>query len=252
MPGHIVFACLLSVCLAQQTAVLTGGFNGYEGSRAGCELLNRACTVPALTAVSNSTGGSGRPDREDHITAITEDGVLLACGGEAGEGTDDLSCVGLDVAAATWSFHSVLSWPRLKATDVTVPGVGLFVIGGFKQLTTELLPVGGDTWQSGPTLPGTEETDYYGICSVLLSSNTEFMVIGGNGDGIFGATRVQVAIPYFFPWVIDLFLYCRFTMWRLRSGPGGLTSRSHGGATPAPGWRTWWWWGAASPPPSPS
>ena len=152
----------------------------------------KACSVPALTAVSNTTGGSGRSDREDHITALTEDGVLLTCGGEAGDGTDDLSCIGLDVAASTWSFHSVLAWPRLKATDVTVPGVGLFVIGGFKQLTTELLPVGGDTWQAGPTLPGTEETDYYGICSVLLNTNTEFMVIGGNGDGLFGATRVQV------------------------------------------------------------
>ena len=251
MSGQFVFSCLLSVCLAQQTAVLTGGFNGYEGSRDGCELLNGACSVPALTSVSNTTGGSGRSDREDHITALTEDGVLLACGGEAGDGTDDLSCVGLDVAGSTWSFHSVLSWPRLKATDVTVPGVGLFVIGGFKQLTTELLPLGGDTWQAGPTLPGTEETDYYGICSVLLGSNTEFMVIGGNGDSIFGATRVQVGPQSSWLGTISL-MYCRFTMLRPESGPGGLTCQSPGGATPAPGWMTWWWSGAASPRCSPS
>ena len=147
--------------------------------------------MPALTVVSNNTGGSGRADREDHVTAVTEDGLILTCGGEAADGTDDLSCIALDVAASTWSFHSVLSAPRLKGTAVGVPGVGLFVIGGFKQLSTELLPMGEDTWQPGPTLPGTEETSYYGICSVLLS-NTEFMVIGGDGEGVFGGTRVQV------------------------------------------------------------
>ena len=38
----LVFSCLLSVSLAQQTALLTGGFNGYEGSRDGCELLSQA------------------------------------------------------------------------------------------------------------------------------------------------------------------------------------------------------------------
>ena len=183
--------CLVTVAVAQQTALLTGGFNGYEGSRAGCELLNGGCAVPALTTVTNITGGSGRPDREDHVTAVTEDGLVLTCGGEAGDGTDDLSCIALDVGASTWSFHSVLSGPRIKATSVGVPGVGLYVIGGFKQLSTELLPVGADTWQPGPTLPGTEETDYYGICSLLLST-TEFMVIGGNGEGLFGGTRVQV------------------------------------------------------------
>ena len=154
--------------------------------------MNQACSVPALTVVSNTTGGSGRADREDHITAVTEDGVVLSCGGEAGDGTDDISCIALDVTASTWSFHSVLTGPRIKATAVGVPGVGLYVIGGFKQLSTELLPLGGDTWQPGPTLPGSEETtSYYGICSVLLST-TEFMVIGGDGEGVFGGTRVQV------------------------------------------------------------
>ena len=81
--------------------------------------------------------------------------------------------------------------PRVKATSVALPGVGVFMIGGFKQLSTELLPVGGDSWQLGPTLPGTEDTSYYGICSVMIS-NTQFMVIGGDGGMFVGGTWIQV------------------------------------------------------------
>ena len=190
----IVLSIVLAICDGQQTAIITGGFNGYQGARTECELLNKACLVPSFPTVSNETGGSGRPDRSDHITGVTEDGLVIACGGEAADGTDDLSCLALDVAGGQWTQHSVLNVPRLKATSVAVPGVGLFVIGGFKELSTELLPVGGDTWTWGPTLPGTlEETSYFGICSILYSE-TEFMVIGGDGEGMFGGTRVSVSI----------------------------------------------------------
>ena len=82
---------------------------------------------------------------------------------------------------------------RIKATSVALPGVGLYIIGGFKQLTTELLPLGADSWISGPVLPGDDETSYYGICSVLVTP-TKFMVIGGDGEGMFGGTRIQVFI----------------------------------------------------------
>ena len=189
----IIFVFTLSSVHCQQTALLTGGFNGYEGGREGCELLNQGCSIPSFPVVSNSTetGGSNRSDREDHIAHVTEDGVILACGGEAGDGTDDLSCVYLDVDQSAWLPHSVLNVPRLKATSVAVPGVGLYVIGGFKELSTEMLPLGDTQWQLGPTLPGTDETSYYGICSVLYSPS-EFMVIGGDGEGLFGGTRVQV------------------------------------------------------------
>jgi len=184
---------LISNILCQQTALLTGGFNGYEGAREGCELLNRGCVIPDFPVVKNDTenGGTDRSDRSDHVTHVTEDGVVLACGGEAGEGSDDLSCLQLDVEAAMWTWHSVLNAPRIKSTSVALPGVGLYIIGGFKELSTELLPVGSNQWQFGPTLPGSDETSYYGICSVLIS-NTEFMVIGGGGEGMFGGTRVQV------------------------------------------------------------
>ena len=83
--------------------------------------------------------------------------------------------------------------PRVKATSVALPGVGVFMIGGFKQLSTELLPVGRDSWQLGPTLPGTEDTSYYGICSVMIS-NTQFMVIGGDGGMFVGGTWIQVIL----------------------------------------------------------
>ena len=192
-PIYLLLLPFLTNILCQQTALLTGGFNGYEGAREGCELLNVGCVIPNFSVVKNDTesGGTGRSDRSDHITHVTEDGVVLACGGEAGEGSDDLSCLQLDVAAAEWTWHSVLNAPRIKSTSVALPEVGLYIIGGFKELSTELLPVGSDQWEFGPTLPGSNETSYYGICSVIIS-NTEFMVIGGGGEGILGGTRVQV------------------------------------------------------------
>ena len=159
--------------------------------------------------------------RSDHVTGVTEDGLVLTCGGEAADGTDDLSCLALDVAGGQWIQHSVLNVPRIKATSVAVPGVGLYVIGGFKQLSTELLPVGGDTWTWGPTLPGSlEETSYYGICSVLFSE-TQFMVIGGDGEGMIGGTRVSVP-HYFIILNILTLIFPRCTLWRQGSGSCGL------------------------------
>lgn len=219
---YLTLLSFISGLLCQQTALLTGGFNGYEGGREGCELLNQGCLIPSFPVTSNSTGGSNREDREDHITHVTEDGLVLSCGGEAGDGTDDLSCLQLDVEEGSWTFHSSLNAPRLKATSVALPGVGLFVIGGFKELSTELLAVGGDTWEYGPTLPGTNETSYYGICSVVMSP-TEFMVIGGDGDGLFGGTRVQVGIVKL--WKKFLSHHCPGLQYRNRRM--GLVARPH-------------------------
>jgi len=182
----------ISITVAQETALITGGFNGYEGAREGCELLNSGCPVPSFPVVSNSSGGTNRAGRSDHVTHLTEDGLILSCGGEAADGTDDLSCISLDVGTSSWIPHSILTAPRLKATSVALPGVGLFIIGGFKELSSELLPMGANEWEVGPTLPGTMDTvSYYGICSIKLTP-TEFMVIGGDGHGILGGTRVQV------------------------------------------------------------
>merc|ERR1739838_593359 len=119
---------LASTSLAQETALITGGFNGFEGAREGCELLNSACAVPSFPVVSNETGGTNRAGRSDHITHITE---------------------------GSWVLHSILPVPRLKSTSVALPGIGLFILGGFKQLSSDLLLVGANEWQAGPTLPGT-------------------------------------------------------------------------------------------------
>ena len=42
----LALALLQARSLAQQTAIVTGGFNGYEGARDGCELINKARTSP--------------------------------------------------------------------------------------------------------------------------------------------------------------------------------------------------------------
>ena len=42
----LALALLQARSLAQQTAIVTGGFNGYEGARDGCELINKAHTSP--------------------------------------------------------------------------------------------------------------------------------------------------------------------------------------------------------------
>jgi len=178
---------LLTGSWAQETALITGGFNGFSGCRVQCELLNSGCLVPELTGVDNTT----RSDRESHVTALTEDGLILTCGGEAGDGTDDLSCITLDTTAMSWIPHSVLMTHRVKATSVSLPGTGLFILGGFGELTSEMLPVGATVWEEGPRLPGiVGKVSYYGICSIVLSS-TDFLVIGGEGGGSVSGTRVQ-------------------------------------------------------------
>ena len=181
--------------LATDTALLTGGFNGLEGARDGCELLSSSCSLPSLpwSAATNRSG------RSDHVTLLTEDGLVLACGGEAADGTDDLSCASLDLTTGpaelqAWQPHSTLDVERIMATAVVLPGLGAFIPGGFKQVSTSFLPAGGSAWEAGPVLPGPPVGEpgspvYYGICSVLLSA-TEFLVIGGGAEGVLGGTRV--------------------------------------------------------------
>ena len=89
-----------------------------------------------------------------------------------------------------WYHHSTLAAPREKAAAVTLPGVGVMIMGGFKQISTELLVPGADSWQAGPDLPGDNETDYYGICAVTLS-DSEVMVVGGS-DGWTSGAHINV------------------------------------------------------------
>jgi len=185
-----LFAVFASV-RAQETALMTGGFNGYEGARSSAELLDDSCVLPTLPWYE----GTNRTGRSDHVVLETGDGLVLTCGGEAADGTDDFSCVSLDLTLGVaseqaWELHSVLDVERIMATGLTIPGFGSFILGGFKQLTSSFLPLGATEWQAGPTLLGTEETSYYGVCSVLLETEQQFLLIGGNADGLLGGTRV--------------------------------------------------------------
>jgi len=191
---------LLLLCLrassAEETALLTGGFNGLEGARDGCSLLDLnppSCSVPDLPW----SAGTNRSGRSDLVTFATEDGLVLTCGGESATGEDDLSCVSLDLTASlateqAWVHHSMLDVDRVMATAVTLPGRGSYILGGFKRITSSFLPLGSAEWEEGPTLPGVDNPDelsYYGMCSVLLS-DTQFLAIGGNAEGFLGGTRV--------------------------------------------------------------
>jgi len=184
-------ACFRSI-MTEETALMTGGFNGYEGARETAELLDDSCVLPTLPWYE----GTNRTGRSDNVVLETGDGLVLTCGGEAADGTDDLSCVSLDLklgvaSEQAWELHSVLDVERIMATAVTIPGFGSFILGGFKQLTSSFLPLGATEWQAGPILLGTpEETSYYGVCSVLLETEQQFLLIGGNAEGLLGGTRV--------------------------------------------------------------
>ena len=75
----------------------------------GASWLDQGCNIPSFPLVSNSSeqGGSGRAGRSDHVTHVTEDGVVMACGGESADGTDDLSCLALDLGGPepAWTWH---------------------------------------------------------------------------------------------------------------------------------------------------
>jgi len=192
-----IIATIVALSEAQETALMTGGFNGYEGARSSAELLDSSCVLPSLPWWE----GTNRTGRSDNVVLETADGLILTCGGEAADGTDDLSCVSLDmnegpVSLQSWQLHSVLDVERIMATGITVAGLGSFILGGFKQLSSSFLPLGATEWEAGPVLLGTEETSYYGVCSVHISEDEQqFLLIGGNADGLLGGTRVAQYDP---------------------------------------------------------
>jgi len=171
-----LFLFLAANINGEETALMVGGFNGYEGARDKAELLNNACSLPSLL-VSDGTGRSGR---SDNVVFITGENMILTCGGESATGEDDLSCQALDISGETWVPHSVLDTDRVKSTALVLPDYGAYILGGFKHHTSSFLPTGSREWVPGPTLIGEEEVVlYYGVCGVVLSSS-EFMVVGGD------------------------------------------------------------------------
>ena len=158
---------LATTTLAEQGILLTGGWNagGLKGALSSCSLMGWGCPVPSLPMGIS-----------DHTTGITEDGTFITCGGEASDGEDNLECIALDLESQSWIHHSTLDRPRILASSLTVPGLGLLILGGFKENTSILLPTGSSEWVDGPTIPGNGN---YGLCSVAISA-TKFLVIGGS------------------------------------------------------------------------
>ena len=244
MAALVLLLTSLPFLLATDTALLTGG---GPVARDGCELLSSSCRLPSLpwSAATNRSG------RMDHVTLATEDGLVLACGGEAADGTDDLSCVSLDLKAGpaaeqAWTPHSTLDVSRDKATAIVLPGHGAFILGGFKEVTSSFLPLGGTAWEVGPVLPAARDSSYYGICSVLLT-DTEFLLIGGHAEGLFGGAQVaqyDAARGDFISWPHLYTDRCEWDgMWLSVWMVVSFTSCA-GGGTAAPGWGTRWWWPA--------
>ena len=128
------------------------------------------CTTPQLPA-----------SRYYHSTFITDDLVLASCGGyriNVGWLSD---CITLDPVSMQWqSVTSVLGHlpgKRFEAADVTVAGVGTYLLGGwdrsYRLSSSAFLPSGSSTWQSGPSLPKA----LHAACA--FSYKTSFIVTGG-------------------------------------------------------------------------
>ena len=90
-------------------------------------------------------------------------------------------CLTLDPVSMQWqSGTSVLGHlpeKRGSAADVTVAGVGTYLLGGYdgssSLSSSAFLPSGSSTWHSGPSLPQA----LYGACA--FSYKTSFIVTGG-------------------------------------------------------------------------
>jgi len=186
MFGSILLSMCISNLYAQETALLVGGYNAAEDGRDTAELLNSACSIPSLL-VSEGTGRSGRTD---NVAFFTGDNLILTCGGEADNGTDDLSCQYLDVVGETWLPHSMLDTDRVGAAVAVLPDYGSYILGGFEHNTSSFLPTGSSEWIEGPTLSGDDNVVTFSFLCGVVISHSRLMVIGGVfGDSV--GTRVQ-------------------------------------------------------------
>ena len=106
------------------------------------------CATPPLPAT-----------RTLHSTFLTEDRVAT-CGGRGNFNLVLADCLTLNPVSVQWqSDTSVLGHlpqKRSSAAEVTVAGVGTYLLGGWGKShlsTSAFLPSGSATWQSGPDLP---------------------------------------------------------------------------------------------------
>ena len=102
--------------------------------------------------------------RDGHVTFTTDSGLVATCGGEDESHTHLSTCLVLE--DGRWQPDPRvpdLPQPRYQATSVSVPRVGVFIMGGRGRLTSSLLLTDG-SWKEGPTLPGAGVLN--GACAV--------------------------------------------------------------------------------------
>merc|ERR1711962_724096 len=145
----------------------TGGYTDDSFLRSS-EVVNTSCDF------SLPEGRAG------HISVTTADGLTLVCGGETSSGFT-ASCLQFDYESKSWQYHSsLLSENRTDASAVTTSR-GVYVIGGRNDAsnTSEFLATGSSVWTQGPHIPG---EGVHQSCAAKLS-DTEFVILGGAGDG---------------------------------------------------------------------
>ena len=141
------------------------------------------CTTPQLPAY-----------RRAHSTFLTDDLVLASCGGTGkstgkgkgkgkGKGGSNYisDCLILNPVSMQWqtdtSVLGHLPEKRAQAADVTVAGVGTYLLGGHdgfsRYSSSAFLPTGSSTWQSGPSL----SQGMIGACA--FSYKKSYFVTGG-------------------------------------------------------------------------
>ena len=123
---------------------------------------------------------------ENHSAFLSDDGVLALCGGHPGPSPPSAECIVFNPLTKQWQQNSTmmgnLPEERSYAADVTVPGVGTYLLGGRNDdsgqitSTSAFLPSTSNTWQPGPALPQA----LHAICAV--SYNQSIFVIGGQTE----------------------------------------------------------------------
>ena len=176
MPLYLLLGLLTTSAAREDSVVLiTGGYSGFPDHNdygdglllSSVETLGDSCPVPSLPLVL--TG---------HATVLTQDGLVLTCGGLDGEEEYNLSCFVLDPATATWLPHSTLDSPRTFSPTVSPPS-GVFLLGDDYEFSesSSFLATGSTRWVPGPPLLSPKED----ACAISISA-TQFLVIGGYPD----------------------------------------------------------------------
>ena len=168
---------------------------GYNNSRiASSELYPPSCAVPSLPLggiVGSVTFLS------PWVSTWGSSGQIVSCGGvvsgcDPGCSSNDAThqCFALNMdwkneftgAVGRWESSVVgnLNRPRWRASVVSLPGVGVYVLGGIVTSdggSSDFLPAGETSWQEGPGLP----IRFYHSCAVAISS-TRFLIIRKDTD----------------------------------------------------------------------